>query len=219
MTSFDFQRAFSRIREAVRPFPPAALFQLYDEGFTTPFQQLLACMISIRTRDEVTVPAARALFVLAPTPETLAALDERALDRTIAASSFHEAKSRQMKTIARRTLSEFGGQVPCDEGVMLSFPGIGPKCAHLVLGIACGIPLIGVDIHVHRVTNRWGIVASSTPEKTMEALNAILPTKYRVEINRLLVPFGKHLCTSLRPKCSTCVVRDMCMRVGVTSSR
>ncbi len=219
MKPFDFQRAFSRIREAVRPYPPAALFQLYDEGFTTPFQQLLACMISIRTRDEVTVPTARALFALASTPEGVEALDAKTLDRTINASSFHEAKSRQMKTIARRALHEFGGEIPCDEEVMLSFPGIGPKCAHLVLGIACGIPLIGVDIHVHRVTNRWGVVATSSPETTMEALNAILPRRYRVEINRLLVPFGKHICTGVRPCCSTCVVGEMCMRVGVTSSR
>ncbi len=219
MKPFDFQRAFARIREAVQPFPPAALFQLYDEGFTSTFQQLLACMISIRTRDEVTVPTARALFALAPTPEAVDALEVKTLDRTITACSFHEAKSRQMKAIARRALSEFKGEIPCDEEIMLSFPGVGPKCAHLVLGIACGMPLIGVDIHVHRVTNRWGVVATTSPEKTMEALNVILPKQYRVEINRLLVPFGKHICTGIRPQCSTCVVREMCMRVGVTSSR
>ena len=107
----------------------------------------------------------------------------------------------------------------CDKQVLLSFPGIGPKCAHLVLGIACGMPLIGVDVHVHRVTNRWGIVAARTPEKTMDALTQVLPERYAVEINRLLVPFGKHLCTGVRPRCSTCVVLEMCDRVGVTSSR
>ena len=219
MRPFDFDRAFARIADAVRPFPPAALFQLRDEGFGSAFEQLLACMISIRTRDETTVEAARALFARARTPEAVDALAEAALDGLISASSFHEAKARQMRQIARRALAKFGGTVPCDKQVLLSFPGIGPKCAHLVLGIACGMPLIGVDVHVHRVTNRWGIVAARTPEKTMDALTQVLPERYAVEINRLLVPFGKHLCTGVRPRCSTCVVLEMCDRVGVTSSR
>ncbi len=109
--------------------------------------------------------------------------------------------------------------MPCDEATLLSFHGVGIKCAHLVLGFACGQPRIGVDIHVHRVTNRWGYVATPTPEKTHAALAAKLPTEYAVEINRLLVPFGKHLCTGLRPKCSTCPVLEMCQQVGVTSHR
>ena len=120
-----------------------------------------------------------------------------------------------MKTIARRALDEFGGQIPCEKGVMLSFPGIGPKCAHLVLGIACKQPFISVDIHVHRVTNRWGYVKASTPEKTMVALEAKLPREHRIDINRLLVPFGKHICTGERPHCSTCPVLDMCQQAGV----
>jgi endonuclease-3 len=81
------------------------------------------------------------------------------------------------------------------------------------------MPVISVDIHVHRVTNRWGYVHASTPEKTMVALERVLPERHRVEINRLLVPFGKHVCTGVRPKCSTCPVRDMCARVGVTEHR
>ena len=96
---------------------------------------------------------------------------------------------------------------------------MGPKCANLVLGIACGMSHIGVDVHVHRVTNRWGYVSAPTPERTMEALEAKLPERYRVEINRLLVPFGKHVCTGRLPKCSTCPVLDMCRQVGVTEHR
>ena len=87
------------------------------------------------------------------------------------------------------------------------------------VGIACGRPFIGVDIHVHRVTNRWGYVATATPEKTMAALAVKLPRRYWVEINALLVPFGKHVCTGVRPKCSTCPVLEMCRQVGVTSHR
>jgi len=96
---------------------------------------------------------------------------------------------------------------------------VGPKCANLVLGIACGAPRIGVDVHVHRVTNRWGYVAAPSPEATMRALEAVLPRKYHVEINELLVPFGKHVCTGRLPRCSTCPVLDYCRQVGVTEHR
>ena len=102
---------------------------------------------------------------------------------------------------------------------MLSFSGVGPKCANLVLGIACGQSHIGVDIHVHRVTNRWGYVRANSPEVTMLELQQILPAQYRVEINRLLVPFGKHICTGTLPKCSTCPVLAYCRQVGVGAHR
>ncbi|HEX2971755.1 MAG TPA: hypothetical protein VHP11_05450 [Tepidisphaeraceae bacterium] len=109
--------------------------------------------------------------------------------------------------------------MPCDEQVLRSFRGVGPKCANLVLGIACGQAAIGVDIHVHRVTNRWGYVSAPTPEKTLSELQKKLPRQYWVEINRLLVPFGKHICTGTLPHCSTCPVWDMCRQVGVTAHR
>ena len=103
--------------------------------------------------------------------------------------------------------------------VLLSFQGVGPKCANLVLGIGCDQPNIGVDIHVHRVTNRWGYVQEKSPEHTMRALEDKLPKKYWVEINRALVPFGKHICTGNYPRCSTCNLNDMCRRIGVKKHR
>jgi endonuclease-3 len=102
---------------------------------------------------------------------------------------------------------------------MTSYAGIGPKCANLALSIACGEPRIGVDIHVHRITNRWGYVATRNPEATLKALEAKLPKKYWIEINALLVPFGKHICTPIGPKCSICPLLDMCPQRGVTSHR
>ncbi len=101
----------------------------------------------------------------------------------------------------------------------MSFDGVGIKCANLTLGIACGQKKISVDVHVHRVTNRWGYVQAKSPEKTTKALMNVLPEKYWIEINRLLVPFGKHICTGLLPSCSTCVVLDMCRQVGVEKHR
>jgi endonuclease-3 len=216
---FDISIALERVRAAVEPYPKAALFELAERGHTSAFEQLVACVVSIRTLDEVMLPAALALFEAAPTPADVVALGPAKIDRLIGKSTFHERKAAQIHEIARRAVEELGGEVPCDEATLLSFAGVGPKCANLVLGIACGEPRTGVDVHVHRVTNRWGYVATPTPEKTMEALAAALPNDYRVEINALLVPFGKHVCTGRLPKCSTCPVLDMCRQVGVAEHR
>jgi endonuclease III len=195
------------------------MFALAEEGHRSLFEQLVACILSIRTRDEVSLEAARRLFGKAREPQQLARLDHATLDRLIHDTSFHEAKAGQILEIARRTVAEHGGELPCDETVLRGFRGVGPKCAHLALGIACGERLISVDIHVHRVTNRWGYVSAPTPERTMAALQQKLPRRYWVEINALLVPFGKHVCTGRLPKCSTCPVLEMCAQVGVGAHR
>jgi endonuclease-3 len=216
---FDIDVAMDRIREAVRPYAKAALFELAEEGFRSPFEQLVACMISVRTRDEVTLPVARQLFELARTPAAMARRTPAEIDERIRQSSFHEGKARQIHAIARRVVEEFGGELPCDFDSLTSFAGVGPKCANLVLGIACGEAKIGVDVHVHRVCNRWGYVRTATPEQTMVALEEKLPRRYWVEINQLLVPFGKHICTGHRPRCSTCPVEEMCLQRNVTDHR
>jgi endonuclease-3 len=215
----DIGLAIRRIRTAVQPWPKAALFQLAEEGFTSTFEQLVACIISIRTFDEVTLPVSRKLFDRARTPVEMSGLTYEELDSLIAGSTFHERKASQILAIARRVRDEFDGNLPCDRDVLLSFGGVGPKCANLVLGIACGEPFISVDVHVHRVTKRWGYVDASTPEKTLLALEATLPRRYWIELNRLLVPFGKHICTGKLPHCSTCPVFEMCQQVDVKAHR
>jgi endonuclease III len=216
---FDIRRAARLIDRAIRPYKKAAMFELAEDGFSSTFEQLVACLISIRTFDEVTIPVARRLFERARTADEMVRLSAAEIDTLIGQSTFHERKAVQILEMARRVVDEFGGELPCDEQVLESFSGVGPKCAHLVLGIACGEPFISVDIHVHRVTNRWGYVAASTPAKTMAALEEKLPKRYWVEINRLLVPFGKHICTGSLPRCSICPVLDMCQQVGVTKHR
>jgi endonuclease III len=217
--SFDIDHVLKLISKAVQPWPKAAMFELAEDGFNSPFEQLVACIISIRTYDEVSLPTARKLFTRARTPSQMIKLTTEEIDELIHACTFHERKAAQMHAIAQRVLDEFDGTLPCDSETLLSFSGVGPKCAHLVLGIACGQPYISVDIHVHRVTNRWGYVKASTPEKTMVALEAKLPREHWIDINRLLVPFGKHICTGQLPKCSTCPVLDMCQQVGVKAHR
>ncbi|MBI3968765.1 MAG: endonuclease III [Chloroflexi bacterium] len=216
---FDVDEIFERLRQAVRPFPKAALFDLADQGFGSPFEQLVACLISIRTKDEVTLLVAHRLFERARTPAELVALSVAEIDDLIRASTFHEVKAPQLHRIARRVVAEHGGGLPCTFEELTSFAGVGIKCANLVLGIACGQPRVGVDIHVHRVTNRWGYVQTKTPEQTTEALEAKLPRPYWIEINRLLVPFGKHVCTGTAPRCSTCPVLEMCQQQGVAAHR
>jgi endonuclease-3 len=215
----DIDRAMYLIDRAVRSYPKAAMFELAEVGFSTPFQQLVGCIISIRTRDEVSLPAALRLLGHANSPADLVKLKHSEIDRLITPSTFHERKAKQIMVIARQVLEQYGGELPCDEEVLLSFAGVGVKCAHLALGIGCDQPWISVDIHVHRVTNRWGYVSTSTPEQTMLELEKKLPQKHWIEINRLLVPFGKHICTRTLPHCSTCPVLEMCQQVGVARHR
>lgn len=208
------------LREAVKDYPKAVLFELADRGYASPFQILVACIITIRTLEEVSLPASLKLFAVASTPGEVAKLSPGRIDELIHACTFHEPKSRTIHQIALRVMNEFGGELPCDFDILTSFAGVGPKCANLALGIACDKPGgIPVDIHVHRVTNRWGLVNQKTPEKTMAALEAVLPRRYWVEINKLMVLFGKHICTGKLPKCSECPVLEYCRQVGVTEHR
>jgi endonuclease-3 len=180
---------------------------------------LVACLISVRTRDETSVRMAQALFARARTPAEMAALDINDVDELINKCAFHLQKAEQINTMARLIVEENAGVLPCSFEVMTSYPGIGPKCANLALGIACGQPNIGVDIHVHRISNRWGYVTTANPDATMAALMQQLPEKYWVEINALLVPFGKNICTPVGPKCSVCPLLDMCQQRDVVTSR
>ena len=216
---FDINLAVERLRAAVQPFPKAMLFQLYEDGHTSAFEMLVACLISVRTRDETSMRMAQALFARARTPAAMAALDINDVDALINKCAFHLQKAEQINTLARLIVEENDGVLPCSFELMTSYPGIGPKCANLALGIACGQPRIGVDIHVHRITNRWGYVATTNPDATMAALMQQLPETYWVEINALLVPFGKNICTPVGPKCSACPLLDMCQQRDVLASR
>lgn len=216
---FDIAEAFRRLRRATAGLPKAAMFELRDRGHGSPFEQLVAALVSARTRDETTVPACLRLFAVARTPAALAALDEDRLAALLRGVTFPEAKARDLKAIARRILEEHGGRVPDSAEALRRFRGVGPKIAALTLGVGFGRAAIAVDVHVHRVVNRWGYVAAPTPERTQAALEAVLPRRYWIEINERLVPFGKFVCTRERPRCSGCVLRPMCRQVGVAHPR
>lgn len=217
--NFDLTTVLTRIEDAIRPFPKAAMFDLFERGYNTVFEQLIACIISIRTLDETTIPVSLRLFAVARTPDDLLKLDPAALAKLLYGTQYPDQKAYTMLGIARRVVEEFHGQIPADFETLTSFKGVGPKCANLTLGVATGQAAISVDIHVHRVTNRWGLVKTSQPEQTLNVLEEVVPVSQWIDINRLLMPFGKHLCTGRLPHCSTCPVLEFCEQVGVTGYR
>jgi endonuclease-3 len=216
---FDIDEVFRRLKKAVAVLLKAAMFDLRDRGFDSPFEQLVGSLISARTRDETTMAVCLRLFAVARTPAEFVKLGEERLAELLRGASFPEPKARDLLAIARRIESDFDGEVPDSFDALTSFRGVGPKIANLTLAVGFGRPALAVDIHVHRVTNRWGYVATSTPEQTLVALAEVLPERYWIEINERLVPFGKAICTGVAPRCSTCPLLSMCRQVGVTSHR
>jgi endonuclease-3 len=163
--TFDIEQAIPLLREAIEPFPKAAMFQLAEEGFNSLYEQLISCLISIRTYDEVSVPVSRKLFARARTPAQMVELQTEEILALIHDSTFPDNKAAQIYQISAQILEDFDGEVPTQPEVLTRFKGVGPKCAHLALGVALGYPCISVDIHVHRATNRWGYVQTKNPRE------------------------------------------------------
>lgn len=222
---FDIERALGLIQEAVRRYPKPAAYALADEGLDSRFEQLVACIISIRTRDELTEPAARALFRLARTPEALCRMTPEEINRPIAHSAYHETKAHWIRETACRIVHQYGGTVPCNEKDLLTLKGVGLKCASVVLALACGQPAIIVETHVQRLVNTWGYVHSTTPRQTVKALEAKLPQQYWTAFNRWLEPFDKYACRperrdALRPEARTlCPARETGTNPAWTKTR
>lgn len=190
-----------------------------QETSRSPFRLLVACVISLRTKDEVTAEASRRLFEIAPTPDRLAKLEEERVARAIYPAGFYNTKAAQLKEIGRIIRDDFDDEVPASEANLLAMPGVGRKTANLVLGLGFGIPAICVDTHVHRISNRLGMVSTKTPEQTERALMQVLPRDLWVPINDLLVTFGQNRCHPTSPRCTDCPLADLCPRIGVTRSR
>lgn len=185
----------------------------------SPFHLLVSCVISLRTKDEVTHNASRRLYELANTPTELAALDEGAIASAIYPAGFYNTKAGQLRRIATILIDSHGGEVPADEAAMLELPGVGRKTANLVLGLGFDIPAICVDTHVHRISNRLGLVETKTPDATEKALQVVLPKDLWIDINDLLVTFGQNRCHPTSPKCTGCPLDDLCPKIGVTRHR
>jgi endonuclease-3 len=180
---------------------------------------LVACILSLRTQDRTTGPAAARLFGVADTPATMLGLPARQIERLIYPVGFYRTKARVIRGLCRDLLARFDGSVPDDIDALLTLDGVGRKTANLVVTMGFGKPGICVDTHVHRISNRLGYIRTRDPEATEMALRARLPRRYWIGYNDLLVAFGQNVCTPISPRCSRCPVNALCRRVGVTSAR
>ena len=184
-----------------------------------PFRILIACLLSLRTKDETTGPAAGRLFRLAATPEALLRLTPKQIERAIFPVGFYRTKARVILGVCRDLMDRFGGAVPDDLEALLTLKGVGRKTANLVVTRGFRKPGICVDTHVHRIANRWGCVRTRSPEETEQALRARLPRRYWIEFNDLLVSFGQTICRPVSPYCSRCPIERLCPKLGVARSR
>jgi endonuclease-3 len=174
------------------------------------FQVLISTVLSQRTRDESTERASSRLFSRYRNPKQLAQAPLKEIERLIKPSGFYRVKAASIKKISRILVEKYGGKVPRDFAKLMSLPGVGRKTANCVLVYAYAIPAIPVDTHVHRISNRIGLVKTKTPEKTETALLKAVPRKYWVEFNDLLVKFGQRTCRPIRPLCYKCPVVEYC---------
>ncbi|MDR0316250.1 MAG: endonuclease III [Treponema sp.] len=180
---------------------------------------LVSTILSLRTKDDVTLETSKRLLEKAPGPQELAALREDTIARLAYPAGFYRTKAASLKKIAAILLEQYNGEVPADMDALLALPGVGRKTANLVLIEAFDLPGICVDVHVHRISNRCGWVSTKTPEETEMTLRTILPKKYWKGINALLVLYGQNLCRPVSPYCSRCVIKPHCKRIGVERSR
>jgi endonuclease-3 len=218
MRNEEIHAAIRVLRRAVRRWQEPIVGVVAKES-QDPFRVLIACLLSLRTKDQTTAEASRRLFALASDPAGLLRLPLRRIQTAIYPVGFYRTKSRQIHAICRQLLTEHGGRVPDSIEALLELPGVGRKTANLVVTVGYGKPGICVDTHVHRISNRWGYVRTRNPEETETALCRKLPARYWITYNDLLVPFGQNVCQPISPFCSRCPVIRYCDRVGVVRSR
>jgi len=185
----------------------------------TPFQILISTIISLRTKDQITAEASERLFKIADTPEKILKLSEKEIAEAIYPAGFYRNKAKTIKEISKILVEKYNGKVPDTLEGLLSLPGVGRKTANLVLALSFNKPAICVDVHVHRISNRLGIVNTKTPEETEFALMEKVPKKYWNRINDLLVAFGQTICKPISPHCSICPVKHLCEQKGVDKHR
>jgi endonuclease III len=184
-----------------------------------PFLVLISCILSLRTKDAVSLAASQRLFAHSRTPQQLLAIPSSAIEKIIYPTGFYRQKTKQIKALCAILIEKYQGCVPSTQEELLSLPGVGPKTAALTLSMGFGIPAICVDTHVHRVSNRLGLVTTKNVAETEQQLKQLLPEKYWSEFNSLIVMWGQNICVPISPKCSVCPLLPLCPQIGVTRHR
>lgn len=218
MRPAEIHTVFTILREEYKQWKTPAV-TIVSQCDHNPFKVLISCIISLRTKDEVTASASERIFARAETPEEMVDLSVDEISQLIYPAGFYRNKAEQIALLSRQLVDTFDGVVPDDLDKLLMFKGVGRKTANLVLTLGFGKPGICVDTHVHRICNRLGYVVSKTPDETEKILRSQLPPEYWIAINDLLVAFGQNHCHPVSPRCSSCKLTGICDRVGVTVSR
>jgi endonuclease-3 len=218
VTNKNIDRVVFRLREEMKHLPDPSV-TLVGKRWQSPFLVLISCILSLRTKDQTTLPASERLFKLADTPETMLKLSAQTIEKAVYPVGFYKTKARTILGICRDIIEKFDGKVPADIDTLLTMKGVGRKTANLVMVEGFRIPAICVDTHVHRISNRLGYVETKNPEETEWKLRDILPKKHWTEYNSLLVMWGQNICKPISPLCSKCVVKRYCARRGVLISR
>lgn len=198
--------------------PPAATTVVTHYG-RNPFLVLVSCILSLRTKDAVSLASSHRLFAHAQTPRSILGLSQQAIEKLIYPTGFYRTKAKQLLAISTLLLERYNGTVPHTEKDLLTLPGVGPKTTALVLSEGFEIPAICVDTHVHRISNRLGLIKTENVQETEIALKKLLPKKYWSEYNKLMVMWGQNICVPISPKCSICPLLPLCPQVGVTRRR
>ena len=205
------------LKKEKRKFKKTAISEIQETR--DPFRVLISCLLSLRTKDNVTLKASKKLFSVAKTPEELLKLSTKKIEELIYPVGFYRVKAKRIKEISKILIEQFGGKVPDSLDELLTLPGVGRKTANIVITQGFNKYGIAVDTHVHRVSNRLGLVKTKTPEETEIELRKIIPKKYWIEFNDLFVSFGQNICTPISPKCSICPINKYCNKVGVKTHR
>jgi len=206
------------VRRAISVWEPAVVGKIAEES-RDPFRVLISCILSQQTKDHVTGEASERLYRLADRPDTMLAISELQIARAIYPVSFYKTKARTIREACQVLLTQFDGRVPDTIEALLSLNGVGRKTANLVVTVGYRRLGICVDTHVHRISNRWGYVSTTTPDHTEMALRQKLPKRHWISYNDLLVPFGQNLCRPISPFCSRCPIERWCAKVGVAMHR
>lgn len=219
MQAQEIHAVIRTVKREIARWPEPVVGVVARRSGRDPFLVLISCLLSLRTKDKTTAEASARLFAMASTPTAMQQLTPSALEQAIYPVGFYRTKAKQILQICTQLLERYRGRVPDQIEELLTLPGVGRKTANLVVTVGYQKPGICVDIHVHRISNRWGYVKTDSPDETEQALRDTLPRKYWIILNDLLVPYGQNLCQPVSPFCSRCKIAQYCDRVGVTHSR
>lgn len=215
----DLPTVFRILRRQRIRTGPASVTEISEKNHRDPYRVLVSCLISLRTKDEVTSAASERLFLLADTPEQMVKIPPETIADRIYPAGFYRTKARTILDASQELIDRFDGRVPGTVEELVSIRGVGRKTANLVVTLGHGKPGICVDTHVHRITNRWGLVRTKNPDQTEVALRKVLPKRYWIPINDLLVNYGKSICRPISPHCTECKLTPFCEKEGVTRFR